>query len=151
MNDKDRKLAQFVEITQEDMTEKRICQWVNRCYESGRTVVLRVKNEKSAGRLDGQLWTFEDMGFVPHAVFGGAAAPSVEPVLICPENVEPPGRDVLIEASAGEPCPCFKSFNHVIDFAEIYDEQLKEAARRRYKAYKAAGYNMRMIRENDAK
>ena len=60
---------------------------------------------------------------------------------------EPPGgADVLIEAAGGEPSDEFRQFNHVFDFAELYDESLRETSRRRYKAYQEAGYRMRYIK-----
>ncbi len=148
MKEKTNKLAQFIEIAGKQQRPQLLCLWVKRCYENGKTVLIRVDSEKAAGYVDGLLWTFEDAGFLPHAVAVAESGvePAVDPILICAGQERLPIMQVLVEASGGEPCGCFEKFDHIIDFAYLYDEHLKSMSRRRFGAYQSAGYSMRLIK-----
>ncbi len=148
MVSKENKLAQFVEITREDRKIKQVCLWVKRCYENGKTVAIRVKDGHSAGYVDSLLWTFDDEVFIPHTIVDHRSGPAMEPALICTCGSAPPVMDVLIEAAGGDPSPGFEKFMHIIDFADLYDDELRSYSRRRYKAYQTAGYTLRLIKDD---
>ena len=123
-----------------------VCSCVEKCYERGASVAVRMAGRDEAEELDRAMWTFHDISFIPHVLAAEAEEPVLEAVIIYCAG-EPPGQaDMLVEAAAGEPGDHFQQFDHVFDFADVYDESLREAGRRRYKAYQQAGYRMRYIR-----
>ncbi len=142
----EQKIAEFIRVSSPEERLSLVCRWAHRCYEGGQTVAVHLATEQDAQRLDDVLWTFSEQSFIPHVRFGEAAEPVIEPVIIyCAD--EPIGEaDVLIEAAGGGPDERFRQFAHLFDFAELYDEALTEASRRRYAAYKEAGYRMRYIK-----
>ena len=145
MADENAKVAEFVRLESPEARLPAICERTRRCCERGLTVAVRLATRGEAGRLDEQMWTFQEAAFIPHVLLGEAEEPVIEPVVIYCEDQPLGEADVLIHAAGGEPGDWFRPFNHVIDFAELYDEALREAGRRRYAAYKDAGYRMRYI------
>jgi len=124
-----------------------VCAWGRKCYEGGKTVVIRVKNQKAAAYLDRLLWTFDDTDFIPHKIVEDRQDEVIEPLLISDTSAgKMPIMDVLLETTEGDPYVHFDRYEHIIDFAYLYDDQLKAASRSRYKKYQTAGYRMRLIK-----
>jgi DNA polymerase-3 subunit chi len=146
MAETEEKVAEFIRLESAEDRLRVVCKRVQMCYEDGTSVAVRVASREEAEQLDGMMWTFQDISFIPHVRSGEAEQPVLEPVIIYSVGEPVGGADVLIEAAEGEPGDHFRQFDHVFDFAEVYDEALKEASRRRYKAYQQAGYRMRYIR-----
>jgi DNA polymerase-3 subunit chi len=88
------------------------------------------------------MWTWQKISFIPHAYDKGVLNVN-EPVIISICERNPNGAKVLI---MGNPCSLdfIRTFERVVDFAEIYDDQLAEAARRRYAHYREAGFETAM-------
>lgn len=145
MAEKNANVAEFLKLESPQDKLRTVCSRAQKCYERGETVAVRLASEQEAERLDGMLWTFHDICFIPHVRFAEAEEPVIEPVIIyCPQD--PVGEaDVLIEAAGGEAGEHFRNFDHIFDFAEVHDESAREASRRRYKAYQEAGCRMRYI------
>jgi DNA polymerase IIIc chi subunit len=70
----------------------------------------------------------------------------LEPVIIFSGEPAELTADVLVVASAQQAPEWAGAFAHIYDFAHVYDEALRNAARRRFAAYKKAGYRMRFIK-----
>ena len=141
-----RKVAEFVKLETAGEKLRLICSRVLKCYQGGRTVAVHVATRQEAEELDDMLWTFSDTAFIAHVQHSQIEEPVLEPVVICCGS-EPIGEaDVLVEASGGPAEDGFTRFEHVCDFAELYDDELREASRRRFAAYKDAGYRMRYIK-----
>ena len=146
MAEKNEKIAEFIRLQSSEERLRLVCEWTLRFYENGQTLAVHVAAPQEAGRLDEMLWTFQDGSFVPHVRASEAEEPVMEPVVICSDDQPAGEADVYIEAAGGEPREQFRNFLRILDFAELYDEGLAEASRRRYRAYKEAGYRMRYIR-----
>ncbi len=142
-----RKLVQFVEVTRKESRCEYVCRWVEKCYSSGKTVLARVADGESAGVLDALLWTFDDAGFIPHGVADALPGHVLEPVLIWFGEGRLPAMDVFIEASGGRCCDGFERFSHIIDFADLFDDESRALSRDRYATYREAGYRLRMVKE----
>ena len=123
-----------------------VCGHVDRCWRDGAAVAVRVASQDEAEQLDRMMWTFRDISFIPHVRLSEAQEPLIEQVIIYAAGEAVGEADVLIEAAGGEPGEHFQTFDRLLDFAEVYDDALKEASRRRYKAYQQAGYRMRYIK-----
>jgi DNA polymerase-3 subunit chi len=139
------RVAEFIALQTPEEKLHLVCQWSLRCYRQGHTVSVRVAGDRDARRLDKLLWTFADMTFLPHAIAHNATEPVLAPVLIYCEDEEPEEADVLFEAVSGKPLASFERFPHIYDFAEVYDEELRNLSRERFSTYKDAGYRMRYV------
>ena len=139
------KVAQFIKLKSPDQKLTLLCRWAEKHFQEGRTVAIHAADEDQAEDIDKKLWTFSQSSFVPHVILAEAEEPLVEPVLIVVGDEDVPESDVLMVASGREPDGWLGRFPRVYDFAEIYDTDLRLAARERFKAYKDGGYSMKFI------
>lgn len=117
---------------------RHLCELAEEFYLQGRRVLVMVQDDNQGVTLDQFMWTWKKAAFLPHAYDNGAQECFDEPVVIGIREENPNGAEVLI---AGRPCSIdfVRHFHLVIDFAEVYDESLREAARERFKAFREAG------------
>ena len=146
MSEQEQKVAEFISLPSPEDRLSLVCRWAKKCCEDGRTVAVHVADPEQAQQLDEMMWTFEDRAFIPHVRAAEAKAPVIEPVLIHCSDEPLAEADVLIEAAGGAPDGRALRFEHVFDFAEAYDEDLRRLSRERYKACQEAGYRMRFIK-----
>jgi DNA polymerase-3 subunit chi len=152
------KVAEFIELRSPGEKLTQVCIRTALHYERGETVSIYAPDEAEASALDDLLWTFRQNSFVPHVRLERPTEPLIEPVIIfsnAPEDdvigraeasvLERAEADVLILASAGEMPAWLTEFDHIYDFAEVYDEKRSQAARGRFAACKTAGYRMRFL------
>ncbi len=104
----------------------------------GQRVVILVEDDNQGVTLDQFMWTWKKGSFVPHVYDNGTLECLDEPVVITCHQENPNGAGVLI---CGRSCELdfARRFQTVIDFAEVYDETLREASRERFRAYREAG------------
>jgi len=145
VNDKNEKVAEFIELQSADDRTGLACQWIERHYERGSTVAVHAADSQQAGDLDKTLWTFRQNSFIPHGIVGEVGEPVIEPVLIAAGDDEVPDSDILMVLSDQGREQWMESFDHVYDFAPLYDDDLKKNARQRFQAYQKAGFRMRYI------
>jgi DNA polymerase-3 subunit chi len=118
------------------------CKLVEKAYRQGHTVYLKTDTEEESRMFDDLLWTFRQGSFVPHELAG---LPEPEaPVLIGHGAAPEAMADVLVNLAPEVP-PGFERFHRVAEFVD-QDELVKQEGRRRYKAYKDAGYDPEMYR-----
>ncbi|MGZ8216014.1 DNA polymerase III subunit chi [Methylomagnum sp.] len=112
------------------------CKLIEKAYRQGHKVYLHTASEEETRVLDDLLWTFRQGSFVAHELHPGGS--DVAPVLIghgpTPEHM----ADVLVNLAPEMPAG-FERFGRVAELVD-QDEGVKLAGRRRYKAYKEAGY-----------
>ncbi len=145
MSDQNDKVAEFIELQSAEDRPRLACERIERHYERGSTVAVHAAGGQQASELDGTLWTFKQNSFIPHGIVGEVGEPVIEPVLIAAGDDEVPNYDVLMVLSDEGREEWLESFAHVYDFAPLYDDSLKQDARRRFKAYQEAGFRMRYI------
>ena len=146
MSEQGQRVAEFISLPSPQDRLPLVCRWAKKCCEDGRTVAVHVGDTQQAEQLDEMMWTFEDRAFIPHVRAAAAKAPVIEPVLIHCGDEPLEEADVLIEAAGGAPDERALRFAHVLDFAEVYDEDLRQLSRQRYKACREAGYRMRFVK-----
>lgn len=129
---------QFIKLHKPEKA-KHLCTLAQHYLEDGRRVLLMVQDDNQAVTLDRFLWTWDKGSFIPHAYDSGAVDCLDEPVLITTRERNGNGARVLV---LGKPCSLefIRQFEEVVDFAELYDEALAEAARERFRSYREAGY-----------
>jgi DNA polymerase-3 subunit chi len=117
------------------------CRWLRKAYLRDAKVVVSAPQETLA-RLDGLLWTFEDIEFVPHLHLapGEAVAPNLKdtPIWLVEHVEQAPHHDVLLNLG-DDMVPGFERFERVVEIVPE-DEAPKQAARRRWKHYADRGY-----------
>ncbi len=121
-----------------------ICRIARNFYEQGKTVCILSASQVHAELLDQLLWTFEQLSFVPHEIVSDAGSVTQSPVLICSQKVEHIHADVLIIARdiSGSDIGFLSQFPIIVDFADLWDEYLKQLSRNRYKILNNLGYEV---------
>ncbi len=107
-------------------------------YRQNQRVFIYCPDQQLAHQIDELLWAFESDSFVPHNLVGegpknGAA---VEISWQEPTNRRP----ILINLTSTVP-NFANQFSQIVDFVPI-DEQLKQNARERFKAYRQLGFQV---------
>ena len=120
-----------------------LCELSDEHLSSGRRVLVVVQDDNQGVTLDRFMWSWKKNAFVPHAYDNGAVECIDEPVVITTGEENPNGANVLI---MGRPCSheFMKRFQYVVDFAEVYDDQLADASRQRFADYRLSGFNPRL-------
>ena len=134
-----------VEFLKLDKAEKakHLCLLADEFYAQGKRVLIVVADENMALTLDKYMWTWNKGSFLPHGWDNGTVECFDEAITICAEERNANSATVLIAAA---PCSMqfMVKFDHIVDFAETYDEQLRLAARQRYAAWQGGQCDLRM-------
>ncbi len=134
--------VEFVKLKKQEKA-KHLCQLADEFFSQGQRVLITVLDDNQGVTLDRFMWTWQKGAFLPHAYDNGAVDCLDEPVVIgnCERNSN--GARILI---MGKPCSFdfMRQFDLVIDFAELYDDQLANASRQRYARYREAGFGAAM-------
>ena len=127
-----------------DEKDQWICRLAQKYYEHGKTVSILAASPVHAETIDKLLWTFEEQSFVPHEVIISDAQVTEAPVLIYPKKNDRISSDVLINAQpiTASDIGFLSQFGTIIDFADLWDEYLKQMSRERYKILNKIGYEM---------
>jgi len=130
--------VEFIKLKKPEKA-RHLCELAEEFYASGWRVLITVMDDNQAVTLDRFMWTWQKGSFIPHACDNGAVDCLEEPVVIGTAERNPNGARVLI---MGRPCTLefLRQFEQVIDFAEIYDDELAAAARVRFASYREAGF-----------
>ncbi len=134
--------VEFIKLNRPEKA-KHLCEEASRYFREGRKVLITVMDENQAVTLDQFLWAWQKGSFLPHAYDNGAVDCFDEPVIIATEEKNPNGARVLV---MGKPCSLefVRQFEQVIDFAEVYDDELAAEGRARFARYREAGFEPRL-------
>ncbi len=134
--------VKFVKLENQEKLPN-LCRLADEFFQLGKHVLLMVHDANQGVSLDRYLWTWDKGAFLPHAFDNGSVDCLNEPIVIGVRETNPNGATVLI---LGKPCsPEFiRQFELVIDFAEIYDPQLAQQSRERFRRYRDQGLNPQM-------
>lgn len=135
-------LVKFAKLEQQDKV-RLLCRLAEEQFSGGKRVLVRVQDDNQAISLDRFMWTWDKGAFLPHAFNNGSVDCLDEPIVISVRENNPNAASVLI---MGYPCALdyLRRFELVIDFAEVYDKQLAELSRARFKLYREHGLNPEM-------
>lgn len=134
--------VEFVRLRKPEKA-KHLAELAEEHFQSGARVLITVQDANQGVTLDRFLWTWNKGSFLPHAFDNGSIDCFDAPIVICCDERSCNGAAVLI---MGKPCSLefLRNFTQVIDFAELYDDELAEASRQRFAAYREAGFAPRM-------
>ncbi|MFA6409486.1 MAG: DNA polymerase III subunit chi [Gammaproteobacteria bacterium] len=118
-----------------------VCHLVEKCYLDGKKVFIQSAIPNVLQQLDDLLWTFHDTSFLPHSLFQAneAIAENFSILLGSGENI-PLNQEVLINLCSST-LSCYKQFQQILEIVPD-DENIKAAARERYKLYQTEGFKL---------
>lgn len=116
------------------------CLIAGKAYQSGYRVRVFAMEEERLEELDTRLWSFRAAAFVPHARRRDRDPDLPEPVILADDCASPEGAQVLVCLSPPDPA-CVPAYPRVAELVPP-DPEGKAAARRRYAAYREAGYQL---------
>ena len=108
-------------------------------WRNGKRVLIACEDEQQAIRLDEALWSRPPESFVPHNLAGEGPRGGAPVEIAWPQKRNSSPRDILISLRLNF-ADFATAFTEVIDFVP-YEDNLKQLARERYKAYRMAGFN----------
>lgn len=127
-------LAEGARLTRERL----ICRLAGKAYANGKRVYIHTDTNEEAMRLDDLLWTFEDIGFLPHERAEDGPDPDTPILVGC--GTEPPETAPVLITTA-HPVPAFiERYERVLEVVDQDPERLK-CSRQRYRDYQARGLN----------
>ena len=79
------------------------CRLAEKAYQQGYKAYIQTASREQAVLMDELLWTFKDIGFVPHVLASDPAGDSAPVVLGHPPLEPPAGAQMLINLDAAVP------------------------------------------------
>jgi DNA polymerase-3 subunit chi len=124
------------------------CQTALRQYLAGQKMVVYCSDTAMLKAFDRQLWAVGEAAFVPHVMAEDALAGQT-PIILASENLEHVMAEAPAEAwllNLDEQCPPWVGkLTRVLEIVSD-DESDKAGARVRWRAYQAAGHDLRSHR-----
>lgn len=115
------------------------CDMAARIRREDLTLHIHAASREEAVDLDGLLWTFRDISFLPHALADDAQAVAA-PIQLGWPGVAPAAAEVLI--NLGEAVPEFAAqFQRVVEPVATGGEA-RAASRERYRRYREQGWEL---------
>lgn len=134
--------ATSIYFVETDARDQRIClcRWVERFYEEGKRVRIVVDSTMAAQNLDSMLWSFSDLSFIPHRIWGPDWEDSrAEPVVITVGEAALEGFDVLVCDGAVE-LELMECHPVAVHFILRDDQERKQASRLLWQRAKERGF-----------
>ena len=120
------------------------CRLLHKLWRERKQVYVWVPDQQMAETLDEALWIYEPATFIPHARYAPdqAAAGSAQAAAIQIGDDTPPTTmtDTLLNLS-NKVLPTYTQFDRILELVSA-ETEMKEAARKRYQSYQAAGCEM---------
>ncbi len=91
---------------------------LDKIYRNRSRVVVWVADEGRRQILDGYLWTYQKLAFLPHVLWNPALGEVDEPIVLVGETANPNGATVLLVGDEVPPGEWAASFDEVHDFIE---------------------------------
>jgi len=113
-----------------------ICRLVEKIYRQRHSVFIHCKDRQETHRLDELLWTFQDISFIPHNLYG--EGPDSPPPVQLGFDSTPQQNGVLINLCTTIPI-FYASFQRILEVIP-QDEALQAIAREHYQFYKTQNF-----------
>lgn len=135
-------MVEFIKLTRPEKA-RFLCELSEEFFDAGQRVLVIVQDDNQGVTLDRFMWNWKKGSFIPHAYDNGAVECIDEPVVIATAEENINGANILI---MGKPCSLefIRRFRHAVDFAEVYDDELAGASRKRFARYREAGLEPRL-------
>jgi DNA polymerase-3 subunit chi len=128
----------FYVLPGSDERDRRVlaCRLVEKAWHADHRVFVALDDADAAREFDELLWQFSDIGFVPHALLGDAAA-AAAPVRIGTVAEAVGEAGVLVNLSASLPADP-ERFERIVEVIDGEDRRRREG-RERFRAYRDRG------------
>jgi DNA polymerase-3 subunit chi len=113
---------------------------LGKALETGRRVVVRMRDAGEVAEMNEHLWSFRADSFLPHGSAKDGFAER-QPVWLTDIDENPNGADMMIVGQGADAAPS----DHITlrcEFLDGADEGMVSAARERWRSYKDAGYEV---------
>jgi DNA polymerase-3 subunit chi len=132
---------------QRSSLEEVLPQLLEKTFERGQRAVVMTGSDERAEALTAHLWTYKDRRFLPH---GNARDGQAErqPIWLTPEDENPNGAQVLF-LTDGATSKHVGAFELCIELFDGNDSDAVAAARKRWTAYKQAGYGLTYYQQTE--
>ena len=120
---------------------------IEKTLERGWRAVIQAGSEERLEALDASLWTYSEDSFLPHGT-AKSGHPSEQPVYLTTGDDTPNGAGVRFLIDGAEPAT-FVGMTRLVCIFDGRDEQAVAAARRQWKAARAAGCSLTYWQQND--
>ncbi len=114
------------------------CRLAEKAVGQGLKVYIHRESREQALMLDELLWTYKDVGFIPHAMDNDHQAGSVPVVLGHGDGTQHGQAGLLINMNSAVP-DFFERFERISELVD-QSEAVKQDARQRFRFYKERGY-----------
>ena len=113
-----------------------LCRVIEKAWSRGHFIFVCCESTAQAASFDDLLWRYKDTSFVPHRLESETDDGARIIVGLSPENAPEP--DVLVNLAPEVPVSA-SSFARVVESAG-YDDNTRDAARKRYRFYQERGF-----------
>ncbi len=115
---------------------------VKKAYEQALTVYIYAQNQAQAQQIDDQLWSHDDISFMPHEILHPSQSTTTR-IHIGYDTLAPLAEtaDILINLSTALPT-WHTQFRRIIEIV-YQDPQSKAISRQHYQFYKDQGYDLK--------
>jgi DNA polymerase-3 subunit chi len=118
---------------------------MEKALKSGQRSLVRVDSESRMDRLNDMLWSYDDRGFLPHGSYKDAF-PEQQPIYLTTRD-ENPNQAAILVITDGGAAPTPERYSKILDMFDGHDDAQLQAARGRWKEYKAAGHEIRYFQQ----
>jgi DNA polymerase-3 subunit chi len=119
---------------------------LEKAVAAGHRVVVRAGDAARVEHLNSRLWTYSEESWLPH----GAAEdgdPALQPIWLTVAEENPNAAKVLVICDGAAPAG-LDGFERCLDLFDGNDPEAVQAARDRWKAWKAAGHALVYYQQN---
>lgn len=120
--------------------ERALPQLLTRILKTGERAVVMAASEERVEALANTLWTYDPNSWLPHGT-AKDGAPELQPVWLTDKEENPNGAKFLI-LTDGMSSSQMGTYERCLDIFDGNHEEMKDAARQRWSAAKAAGHEL---------
>lgn len=133
---------------QKKSAEVTVFELAERALTRGHRILIRLRDEADAVRLNDFLWTNKPESFLPHGTAQDGNA-EMQPVFLTATNDNPNEADTLFLMPGAESSG-IDAFKLCCDIIDGHSEEDISNARSRYRDWKAAGHSLSYWQQDDA-
>lgn len=138
----------FYILPENSIRDRFACTMASKAWKNGNIVYIHTTNKEAAVLLDDLLWTYNDISFLPHALYDEHNHENI-PILIG-WNEQSPDDNCQIMINLTEEIPATADkFPRIIEI--VAGNKLdRQYARKRYRDYRASGFELHdhMLEDN---
>ncbi len=129
---------QFYNIQGTSNSTKAICKIINKYYKQGYKIAVISDNDDIISSLDKDLWTFEQISFVPHCIINNLDS-DCNVILISKDDIKDKSylRDFDVIMNLSDDLCDFQYENKIYLEVVTSNDKQKDRARDKYKYYKS--------------